>query len=131
MNEIIIYTDPNNDVQLEVKLEEDTVWLTQAQMVGLFQSSKANISEHVKNIFQSNELEEKATVRKFRTVRKEGKRTVRRRIYLYNLDVIISQNKPRNLNNINHYNRSISSRASDESDGHDFTSVNYTIIPMQ
>src|SRR5690554_2454460 len=90
MNEIIIYTDPNNDVQLEVKLEEDTVWLTQAQMVGLFQSSKANISEHVKNIFQSNELDEKATVRKFRTVRKEGKRQVSRNLIYYNLDVIIS-----------------------------------------
>ena len=98
MNEIITYTDPNNDVQLEVKLEEDTVWLTQAQMVGLFQSSKANISEHIKNIFYSNELDEKATVRKLRTVQKKGKRTVRRRLYLYNLDVIISQNKPRNLN---------------------------------
>lgn len=71
MNEILIYTAPNDDIQLEVKMEEDTVWLTQAQMVGLFQSSKANISEHVKNIFQSNELDEKATVRKFRTVRKD------------------------------------------------------------
>lgn len=73
MNEIITYTDPNNDVQLEVKLEEDTVWLTQAQMVGLFQSSKANISEHIKNIFYSNELDEKATVRKLRTVQKKEK----------------------------------------------------------
>jgi len=123
MNEIITYTDPNNDVQLEVKLEEDTVWLTQAQMVGLFQSSKANISEHIKNIFYSNELDEKATVRKLRTVQKKGKRTVRRRLYLYNLDVIISQNKPRNLNNINHFNRSISSRGSGENDWDDFTSI--------
>src|SRR5690625_6258758 len=85
-------------------------------MVGLFQSSKANISEHIKNIFYSNEVDEKATVRKLRTVQKKGKRTVRRRLYLYNLDVIISQNKPRNLNNINHFNRSISSRGSGEND---------------
>ncbi len=90
MSEIIIYTDPNESIQLKVQLEDDTVWLTQAQMVDLFQSSKANISEHIKNIFQSKELNEKATVRDFRTVRKEGKRQVTRNLTHYNLDVIIS-----------------------------------------
>jgi len=90
MSEIIIYTDPNERIQLKVQLDNETVWLTQAQMVDLFQSSKANISEHIRNIFQSKELDEKATVRDFRTVRKEGERQVTRSLTHYNLDVIIS-----------------------------------------
>lgn len=57
---------------LTVKIEEDTVWLTQAQMVELFGSSKANISEHITNIYQQGELMQSATVRKFRTVRKKA-----------------------------------------------------------
>ena len=65
--EIILY-QPDNEVKLEVRLEEETVWLTQAQIVELFQSSKANISEHIKNIYEQEELEESATVRDFRTV---------------------------------------------------------------
>ena len=71
-------------------MEDETVWLTQAQTVELFQSSKANISEHIKNIYEQEELDESLTVRDFRTVRQEGKRQVVRTITYYNLDAIIS-----------------------------------------
>jgi len=64
--EIILY-QPDEAVKLEVRLEDETVWLTQAQIVDLFQSSKANISEHIKNIYDQKELEESSTVRDFRT----------------------------------------------------------------
>src|SRR5690348_1513192 len=90
MNEIEIYKAEDGHVSVEVRFEGESVWLTQAQLVVLFKSSKANISEHLKSIFQSGELDEEATVRKFRTVRKEGKRQVSRGIDHYNLDVIIS-----------------------------------------
>jgi hypothetical protein len=90
MNEIIIYQTPDNTTQIQVKFEEETVWLSQAQMIELFNSSKANVSEHLKNIFQSGELNRDSTVRKFRTVRKEGNRNVSRDIEHYDLDVIIS-----------------------------------------
>ncbi len=89
-NEIIIYQPQENLKSLEVLLEDDTVWLTQAQIVELFNSSKSNISEHIKHIFQTNELLKEATVRKFRTVQTEGKRKVARYLTYYNLDVIIS-----------------------------------------
>ena len=71
-------------------MEDETVWLTQAQIVDLFQSSKGNISEHIKNIYEQQELEKDATVRNFRTVRIEGGRKVARRIAYYNLDAIVS-----------------------------------------
>ena len=71
-SQIVLY-QPDESISLQVKIEEDTVWLTQAQMVELFGSSKANISEHITNIYQQGELMQSATVRKFRTVRKEGK----------------------------------------------------------
>ena len=87
--EIILY-QPDEAVKLEVRLEDETVWLTQAQLVELFQSSKANISEHIKNIYAQGELEDYSTVRDFRTVRQEGKRHVVRNISYYNLDAIIS-----------------------------------------
>lgn len=87
--EIILY-QPDSEVKLEVRLEDETVWLTQAQIVELFQSSKANISEHIKNIYEQEELDESLTVRDFRTVRQEGKRQVVRTITYYNLDAIIS-----------------------------------------
>lgn len=87
--EIIVYQSEST-LQLEVRLEDETVWLTQAQMVELFQSSKANISEHIKNIYESSELYADSTVRKFRTVRLEGGRNVIRNLDYYNLDVIIS-----------------------------------------
>ena len=88
-SQIVLY-QPDSTVSLEVKLEGETVWLTQAQMVELFGSSKANISEHIANIYQQGELLEEATVRKFRTVRKEGTRLVTRNLDYYNLDMIIS-----------------------------------------
>lgn len=87
--EIIVYQS-DTTLQLEVKMESETVWLTQAQMVELFQSSKANISEHIKNIYASGELSTDLTVRNFRTVRLEGDRNVTRNLDYYNLDVIIS-----------------------------------------
>ena len=87
--EIILY-QPDNEVKLEVRLENETVWLTQAQIVELFKSSKANISEHIKNIYALRELEESSTVRDFRTVRYEGKRQIARTLTYYNLDAIIS-----------------------------------------
>lgn len=87
--EIILY-QPDETVKLEVRLEEETVWLTQAQMVELFNSTKQNISLHINNIFKDGELEQKATVKEYLTVQKEGNRNVKRRIAYYNLDVIIS-----------------------------------------
>lgn len=89
LNEIILY-QPDETVKLEVRIEDETVWLTQTQLVELFQSSKANISEHIKHIYQQQELEEAATVRKFRTVQNEGGRQIMRNRTYYNLDVIIS-----------------------------------------
>jgi len=90
MNEIEIYKDKDNQTQIEVKFEEDTVWLNQAQLADLFKGSRTNIVEHIKNIYKTGELEELSTCRKFRQVRKEGKRSVERQIDHYNLDIIIS-----------------------------------------
>ena len=87
--EIVMYK-PDETIRLEVRVEDETVWLTQAQLVSLFQSSKANISEHIKNIYEQGELKESATVRKFRTVQNEGGRMVTRTKSYYNLDAIIS-----------------------------------------
>ena len=72
-SQIVLY-QPNETVSIEVKLDADlnTVWLTQAQIVELFASSKANVCEHIKNIFQQGELSHEATVRNFRTVRRKG-----------------------------------------------------------
>ena len=88
-DEIIVYK-PDETLALQVRVEDETVWLSQAQIVELFNSSKANISEHLKHIFDSGELMKDATVRKFRTVRQEGNRSVTRMIEYFNLDVIIS-----------------------------------------
>ncbi|MBD5245957.1 MAG: DNA-binding protein [Barnesiella sp.] len=88
-NEIILY-NPDDTLSLDVRVEDESVWLTQAQIVELFTSSKANISEHLKHIFESGELKREATIRKFRTVRREGNRNVSRTLEYYNLDVIIS-----------------------------------------
>ncbi|WP_349663814.1 virulence protein RhuM/Fic/DOC family protein [Cellulophaga lytica] len=89
-NQIVIYQSNDGTSQLQVNLQDDTVWLTQAQLVEVFNSSKANISEHIKHIFTSGELQESATVRKFRTVQQEGERMVTRNRVHYNLDLIIS-----------------------------------------
>lgn len=74
--EVEIYQSSDNQPEIKVRFEDDTVWLTQAQLVTLFNSSKANISEHVKHIFESGELTKKATVRDFRTVQMEGTHNV-------------------------------------------------------
>lgn len=88
--EIVMYQMADGKTSIHVTLENETVWLSQAQIIELFQSSKANISEHIKAIYNSGELEQVATVRKFRTVRKEGKRLINRDLLCYNLDVVIS-----------------------------------------
>jgi len=90
MNEIEIYRDKNNQTQIEVRFEHETVWLNQYQLAALFEGSRSNIVEHIKNIYKSEELDEKTTCRKFRQVQNEGKRRVERKIDHYNLDVIIS-----------------------------------------
>lgn len=89
--EIVTYK-PSDDIssQIEVRIEEETVWLSQAQMVELFAATKQNISLHINNVFKERELDEKATVKEYLTVQKEGNRTVKRKVLLYNLDVIIS-----------------------------------------
>ncbi len=89
-DQILIYKTETGQTQIDVRLEDETVWLTQAQMIALFESSKANISEHIKHIFSSGELDDNSTVRKFRTVQQEGKREVARDRMHYNLDVVIS-----------------------------------------
>ncbi len=85
--EILIYQNPAGDIKIDVHLEEETVWLTQAQLCELFQKSKATISEHIKNVFEEGELDENSVVRNFRTTAVDGKNYDTR---YYNLDVIIS-----------------------------------------
>lgn len=87
--EIILY-QPEDSVRLEVKLEDETVWLTQAQMAELFQTTKQNISLHVNNVYREGELVREATVKEYLTVQTEGYRSVKRQLEFYNLDVIIS-----------------------------------------
>ena len=88
--QIIIYNVDENNTKIEVKLIDGNVWLTQDQIVNLYQSSKSNISEHIKHILEEGELIEKATVRKFRIVQIEGEREVIREVKHYNLDMIIA-----------------------------------------
>ena len=85
--EILLYQNQDGSIKIDVRLEEETVWLTQAQLCVLFQKSKATVSEHLKNIFEEGELDEKVVVRNFRTTAND------RNNYdtnYYNLDVIIS-----------------------------------------
>ncbi len=86
----IIYHNPNGEVKVDVFVEGETVWLTQKSMGELFGVVKSTISEHLSNIFETNELQKEATVRNFRTVQQEGERLVNRDIEYYNLDAIIS-----------------------------------------
>ena len=88
MSDIVIFEAEAQ--QVEVRLEGETLWITQAQMAELFDVQKAAVSKHLKNIYASGELEQEATVSKMETVRKEGRRTVTRQIEHYNLDAIIS-----------------------------------------
>ena len=89
-DKIIIYQSEDGKTQLDVKLEGETVWLTQAQMVELFQTSKQNVSLHINNIYKEGELEKEATVKDYLTVQSEGARTIHHRVKYYNLDMIIS-----------------------------------------
>ncbi|WP_419621226.1 hypothetical protein [Thiolapillus sp.] len=92
--QVLIYQSESGQTRLEVRLVEETVWLTQAQMAELFQTSADNISLHLKNIFEDKELEEAATAEDFSVVRLEGGRQVRRNLKHYNLDAIISVSGP-------------------------------------
>lgn len=89
-SEIILYTNQDGDVKVEVILQDESVWLAQKAMGELFGVVKSTISEHLSNIYESGELEKSATVRKFRTVQNESGRDVQRNIDYYNLDAIIS-----------------------------------------
>ena len=88
--EVVIYKSPEGDTRLDVKLEDETVWLSQAQLIKLFRTTKQNISLHINNLYKEGELDRNSTVKEYLTVRKEGKRSVQRKIEHYNLDVIIS-----------------------------------------
>ena len=89
-NNIVIYQSEDGKVHLDVVYNEETMWLTQQQMSDLYQTSRTNIVEHIKHIYEDGELTEEATCRKFRQVRLEGNRSVEREIPHYNLDMIIS-----------------------------------------
>lgn len=88
--EILLYRTEGDRTEIQVTLQDETVWLSQAQMAELFQKSVPTINEHIKNIYDEDELDEKSTIRKSRIVQAEKKRKVTRTIELYNLDVIIS-----------------------------------------
>jgi len=88
--EIIIYQTEEGQTKIDVRFENESLWLSQQQMAELYQSSRTNIVEHIKHIYDEGELEETATCRKFRQVQIEGKRSVEREIPFYNLDMIIS-----------------------------------------
>lgn len=87
---LILYQSDDGLTRLDVRLENESVWLSQAQMAELFQTTKQNVSLHIRNLFLEGELPRAATVKESLTVQLEGKRSVARRIELYNLDVIIS-----------------------------------------
>ena len=89
-SELLLYQTEDGQTKIDVRLEEETVWLNQKQMVELFQTTKQNVSLHIKNIFEEGELDEISTVKDYLTVQTEGKRKVQRNIAIYNLDVIIS-----------------------------------------
>jgi len=89
-NQIIIYNDAQGQTKIEVKLENETLWLSQKQMAELFDKDVRTINEHTNNIFFEGELEENRTIRKFRIVQIEGGRKISREVDLYNLDAIIS-----------------------------------------
>ena len=88
--QVILYQTPDGESKIEVRLENDTVWLSADQMAELFQRNKSTISRHVKNVLEDGELEEASTVAFFATVQNEGDRKVERKIAFYNLDMIIS-----------------------------------------
>ena len=96
LGKIIIYNSYDGNTKIEVKIENDTVWLTQQQMAELFNTSKQVVSYHIKNIYQEGELEPESTVKDFLTVQYEGERKVSRNVKYFNLDMIISLGYPIN-----------------------------------
>lgn len=89
-NNIVIYQTDDGMTKIDVKLEDETVWLSQQQMAELFSTSRTNIIEHINNIYAEEELDKNSACQNFRQVRIEGNRTVNREIPYYNLDMIIS-----------------------------------------
>ena len=89
-NQLLIYQNPDGTIKIDVRLEDDTVWLTQEQLAVLFGKGRSTVAEHIANVFEEAELQSNRTCRKFRQVRQEGIREVAREIDHYNLDVIIS-----------------------------------------
>ena len=89
-NKIVIYQTADGQTQIDVRMENETVWLTQAQMADLFQTDRTSIVRHINNIYKSEELEREATCAKIAQVQIEGKRKVNRNIPYFNLDMIIS-----------------------------------------
>lgn len=89
-NKIIIYTSSDGQTKIDVRLEDETLWLTQQQIAELYQTSRTNVVEHIKHIYEEQELDENSTCRNFRQVRIEGSRQVEREMLFYNLDMIIS-----------------------------------------
>jgi len=89
-SEFLLYSTEDGKVNIEVRIEDETVWLSQTQMAELFQTTKQNISLHIRNIYDEGELYEASTVKDYLTVQTEGLRRIQRNLHLYNLDVIIS-----------------------------------------
>lgn len=88
-NEIIVYQPEGGEFHIDVKIKDETVWLTQQQMAELFQTSRSNVIEHIQNIYSESELAKNSTCRNFRQVRIEGNREVNRSVPYYNLVFII------------------------------------------
>jgi hypothetical protein len=89
-DEVVLYEAPGGGVRLDVRLEQETVWLTQRQMATLFETTPENVLMHLKNVYGEGELVQRSTTKDFLAVRTEGKRRVRRKLKHYNLDAIIS-----------------------------------------
>lgn len=87
---ILIYQNEKGDTKIDVYFEDDTIWMTQKSIMQLYQVAKSSVSEHISNIYKDGELDEVATVRKFRTVQIEGGRQVNRDLDYYNLDMILA-----------------------------------------
>jgi hypothetical protein len=88
--QILIYRSEDGRTELDVRLEDQTVWLSQKQLTELFGKAKGTISEHIAHIYEDGELDPAATVRQFRTVQREGNREVTREVELYNLDMVLA-----------------------------------------
>jgi hypothetical protein len=105
LGNILIYQNEKGDTKIDVYFEDDTIWMTQKNIANLYQVDVRTINEHIKNIYEENELVEDLTIRKFRIVRLEGKRTVNREIIHYNLDMIFAIGYRVRSNIGNHFRR--------------------------